>query len=358
MRSEKVGPLLHLVGRSSRRIFGLEPGERLRRQIGSEPSLLVADADAVLDDAAIRWLIENPGNVLASEGGKPLALVVDESEREQAAAVLAGAASSYAVHTAASVGERYIRKLRRKSAVLALSLREVEPRVAERALFAKVYKGVTDLVTKYVWPVPALVVTRAAAAAGIKPNAITFVGFLLMLLASWFFFVGNIAAGLAAGWAMTFLDTVDGKLARVTVTSSRLGNWLDHGTDIIHPPLWWICLAHGLAANDPDRTGVIIAACATILGCYVIGRVVEVSFHLLFGFNAFLFRRFDSAFRTIVARRNILLLIMMVGLLLGEATQAFVVCAAWSVISTLIQLARLGAAWSASRKSKLTPWIA
>lgn len=350
--------MLHLVGRSSRRIFGLEPSERLRRQLASEPSLLVADANAVLDDAAVRWLIENPGNVLASEGGKPLAVVVDEREREQAARALAGGPSTYEVHTAASVGERYIRKLRRKSAVLALSLEEVEPRDAERALFAKVYKGVTDLVTKYVWPAPALVVTRAAAASGIKPNAITFIGFVLMLAASWFFFVGDIGLGLAAGSAMTFLDTVDGKLARVTVTSSRLGNWLDHGTDIIHPPLWWICLAHGLAANDPERTGLVVIACATILGCYVIGRIVEVSFHLLFGFNAFLFRRFDSAFRTIVARRNILLLIMMIGVLLGRATEAFVACAAWSVISTLIQLARLAVAWLASRKAKLSPWIA
>ena len=350
--------MLHLVGRSGQRIFGLEPAERLRRQVASEAALLVADASAVLDDAAVRWLIENPGNVLASEGGKPLAVVVEDSEAAQAAAALAGGGAAYPVHNAASVGERYIRKLRRKSPVLALSLEETGSHEAERALFAKVYKGVTDLVTKYVWPAPALVVTRAAAAAGIRPNLITFVGFVLMLLASWLFFTGEIGGGLAAGWAMTFLDTVDGKLARVTVTSSKLGNWLDHGTDVIHPPLWWICLAYGLAAGDPARTGLIVAACATILACYVIGRAVEVAFQLLFGFNAYLFRRFDSAFRTIVARRNILLLIMMAGVLVGRPTEAFVACAAWSVVSALIQLGRLGVAWAASRKAKLSPWIA
>jgi phosphatidylglycerophosphate synthase len=43
--------------------------------------------------------------------------------------------------------------------------------------------------------------------------------------------------GLVLGRLMTFLDTVDGKLARVTVTSSRFGDVLDHGLDIIHPPL-------------------------------------------------------------------------------------------------------------------------
>ena len=343
--------MLHLVGRCDRRVFGLDPGERLRRQMRGEEALLVADARAVLDDAAVRWLLENTGNVLASPNGTPLAVVVESGSEE-------GALDRFPARTPDSIGDRYIRKLRRKSTLLALSLEEIPPREAERALFGKVYKGVTDLVTKFAWPAPAFLVTRAAAACGIQPNAITFVGFLLMLAASWLFFIGEISAGLAAAWGMTFLDTVDGKLARVTVTSSRLGNWLDHGTDIVHPPLWWICLAYGLAANDPGRVSAIILACAVILGCYLIGRIVEVSFHLLFGFNAFLFRPFDSAFRMIVARRNILLLIMMAGLLAGKATEAFIVCAGWSVVSTVIQVARIGAAWLQSRKSELEPWMA
>src|SRR3546814_2416912 len=48
--------------------------------------------------------------------------------------------------------------------------------------------------------------------------------------------VGGFWTGLAAAWIMTFLDTVDGKLARVTLASSRWGNAYDHGIDLIHPP--------------------------------------------------------------------------------------------------------------------------
>ena len=57
---------------------------------------------------------------------------------------------------------------------------------------------------------------------------------------------------------MTFLDTVDGKLARVTVTSSRVGHVLDHGVDLIHPPLWYIAWGLGLATfapGDPRAVG-------------------------------------------------------------------------------------------------------
>lgn len=224
----------------------------------------------------------------------------------------------------------------------------------EKRLFGNVYKGVTDVVTKYAWPWPAFHVTRAASRLGITPNMVTSVGLVLVFVAAWFFYRGELAAGLAAAWLMTFLDTVDGKLARVTVTSSAFGNLLDHGTDIIHPPIWWYCLAHGLAVLDPGQAGSIWPAFWIILGCYVIGRIVELAFHRVFGFNQYIWKRFDSSFRLIVSRRNIILLIMTVGLLADAATEAFLVCAGWSIVSTLIQAVRIGQAY-ASRP--ITSWL-
>jgi phosphatidylglycerophosphate synthase len=44
------------------------------------------------------------------------------------------------------------------------------------------------------------------------------------------------------------LDTVDGKLARVTVTSGRFGHCFDHIIDLIHPPVWYILWGRGLKA--------------------------------------------------------------------------------------------------------------
>src|SRR5215216_1385064 len=139
----------------------------------------------------------------------------------------------------------------------------------------------------------ALYVTRLAAQLHVTPNVVTALGLLLTIGAGWLFFDGAIGLGLIAAWAMTFLDTVDGKLARVTATSSRIGNWLDHGTDVIHPPLWWACLAHGLALNNPDGSDSIWIACAVILAAYVVARTIEASFHLAFGFNGYLLSAFD-----------------------------------------------------------------
>jgi phosphatidylglycerophosphate synthase len=306
----------------------------------------VAHASAVVDDAALSWLIENRGTIVGSASGMPLAVAVERGRLMDASAL----DGKIVVPT----GEQFVRKLRRRVEVAVHSVADEPVRAVEKRLFANVYKGVTDLVTKYAWPWPAFHVTRAASRLGITPNMVTSVGLAMVFVAAWFFYRGELAAGLAAAWLMTFLDTVDGKLARVTVTSSPFGNLLDHGTDIIHPPIWWYCVAHGLGVVDPGQAGMIWPAFWVILGCYVIGRIVEIAFHRVFGFNQYIWRSFDSRFRLIVSRRNIILLIMTVGLVVGATTEAFLVCAAWSIVSTIIQLVRIGQAY-ASRP--ITSWL-
>lgn len=339
--------MLHIVGECDKRIFGLRPAERLQRQLKSRDDVdVVAHASAVMDDATLSWLIENRGTIIGSVSGLPLAVSV-EPRRLIDASALEGT-------IVVPMGERFVRKLRRRVEIAAHSVADEPVRAVEKGLFDNVYKGVTDVVTKYAWPWPAFQVTRAASRLGITANMVTSVGLVLVFVAGWFFYEGALAAGLAAAWLMTFLDTVDGKLARATVTSSPFGNILDHGTDVIHPPVWWYCLAHGLAVLDPEKAASIWPPFWIILGCYVVGRVVEIAFHRVFGFNQYIWKRFDSSFRLIVSRRNIILLIMMVGLIVGAVAEAYVVCAVWSIVSTIIQVMRIGQAY-ASRP--ITSWL-
>ena len=86
----------------------------------------------------------------------------------------------------------------------------------------------------------------------------------------------------------------------------------------------------------------------------MVGRIVEIAFHRVFGFNQFIWERFDSRFRLIVSRRNIILLIMTIGLAAGATTQAFVVCAGWSIVSTIIQVVRIGQAYA---DRPITSWL-
>jgi phosphatidylglycerophosphate synthase len=310
----------------------------------------------VLSDDTVSWLASNPGIMLASEGGRPLAVAVTPDSVDQAKQAISGNDAGWESRSADAIGAVYVKKLRRTLVPLALDMQEQGKRAVERRLFASVYKGVTDIVTKYVWPEPAFWLTRGAAALRMSPNAVTIIGFVLTFVAGWQFYIGNLPEGLVAAWLMTLLDTVDGKLARVTVTSSWLGNQLDHGNDLIHPPLWWYCLARGIALDEPGHPW-IWPSFWIILGTYLIGRSLERGFKKQYGINPFMWRQFDSRFRMIVSRRNIILLIMTVGLVARMPAEAFALCAAWSILSIVVQAVRYAQASAYARREPIRAWL-
>lgn len=228
----------------------------------------------------------------------------------------------------------------------------------EQELFSSSYKGVTDLVTKWVWPAPARQATKVCARLGIRPNQVTGLSLVLAVLAGVAFWYGNFAAGLALGWFMTFLDTVDGKLARVTLTSSRFGDLLDHGLDLIHPPLWYIAWAVGLGVDSLPLA--LTPLVAVMLAGYIGGRLCEGVFEKWVApFPIFLWQPADSLNRLITARRNPNLLILTAALLAGRPDAGLVIVVAWHVLSTLFLLARLGMGWKVKReRGALEPWLA
>jgi phosphatidylglycerophosphate synthase len=134
---------------------------------------------------------------------------------------------------------------------------------------------------------------------------------------------------------MTFLDTVDGKLARVTLRSSPIGHWLDHGLDILHPPVWWGAWAIGIGAALTSPAALIA------IGGYVAGRLIEGAFMLACGFETHSWRRLDSFFRLITARRNPNLLLLTACTLAGAPALGFDAVAAWTIASIAFHTLRL-----------------
>ena len=65
--------------------------------------------------------------------------------------------------TSLELGSAYNSALRKREPPVLERLTPQTVRAVEKRLFQGSYKGVTDLVTKYVWPAPARVVTRWAA---------------------------------------------------------------------------------------------------------------------------------------------------------------------------------------------------
>ncbi|HEU4367980.1 MAG TPA: CDP-alcohol phosphatidyltransferase family protein [Methylomirabilota bacterium] len=349
------------------RLWGLTPRERLTRllhragvaQVGdtAEPapaggSVILMRGDYVYDDRVVIALVRTPNvllRVTGDDGPSIVAAHVPAALAPRARDVVSGSASpdlpGVAVkepESLASASQVQLRKLERPF------VRRARPELRcelEDRLFTGAYKGVTDLVTKWLWPVPARWATGLCVRWGLRPNHVTLFGLALVILAGVAFACGERGWGLAAAWLMTFLDTVDGKLARVTVTSSRFGHWLDHGVDLIHPPLWYIAWGSGLETFEPAVPGLLLAwvLWVTVAG-YVVGRLVEGAFQLLAPFSIFLWRRIDSYSRLITARRNPNLIWLTAGALLGRPDLGLVAVAAWTALSSVVLLVRLAMA--------------
>lgn len=329
------------------------------------PSCLMARADWVIDPALIGLLAQKTGTVLTTlVDGRPVPLAAHVAAADVTATARAIEASQpwpghlRLIEHDPAAPFLYLAILRKRLKPVVMPLTAESVPAAERATFAGAYKGVTDVVTKYVWPVPARHVTRWCAQAGLSPNAVTLASLVLVFAAMALFAQGQFLAGLAAAWVMTFLDTVDGKLARVTLTSTRLGNVFDHGIDMIHPPFWWLawhwgCVASGVPYPWPD------AVLAGTFAGYVVLRLQEGAFILRHGFQMHVWRRFDSLFRLVVARRNPNLIVLSASVLAGEPGWGLAMVALWTALSILVHMIQLAQGELARRQDgRLTSWLA
>jgi phosphatidylglycerophosphate synthase len=355
-----------VLGDSAIRLWGLTPAERLARQLRAErirvarddssalapnTTVLLLRGDCLYDVRVIRGLAKSREALLEVDiDGRtmPVAAHVGADRAAAAKEVLQGTAPGVGVAGIATVGLSDVAKgyeagLKKLDRPFVVPITEERLSALERLTFSGAYKGVTDLVTKFVWPAPAQRVTRWCANVGMTPNQVTGLSLVLVIVAGVLFARGQFGWGLLAGWIMTFLDTVDGKLARVTITSTKLGNVFDHGIDLVHPPLWYFAWGTGLGLAPPEIAGIPLVSLywAILLG-YVGGRLCEGAFQLFIArFSIFTWRPFDSWFRLIAARRNPNMIMLTASLALGRPDLGLLAVAVWTVASTLLLVARL-----------------
>jgi phosphatidylglycerophosphate synthase len=363
-----------IVGNSPSTLWSLTLADRLRRQFARQgitaevneadmhhaaSPVIVLRADAVIDQPLITTLIQTPDLILLEgKGGSGRTVAVHASPGQAVAAidVINGTVLPNATNLDARAPEQidagFWKALRKKETPYALRVTPGNTADVEWRMFMGTYKGATDLVTKHVWPIPAFHATRALAPMGITPNTVTLVAAVATVAAFFLFLNGQFAWGLVAAWLMTFLDTVDGKLARTTLTSSKWGDVFDHGIDLVHPPFWYAAWALGVAATfKPWPDGVFTWLMVLIIGGYILQRVMEGIAIKLLGLEIHIWRKIDTYFRQITARRNPNLILLTVFTLVGRPDWGLVAVAAWTVICLVLHGLQLVQAFTARRRS-------
>jgi phosphatidylglycerophosphate synthase len=364
------------------RLWGLSTRERVERvlrgsgaaapstdfaSLPDDGSVLLLRGDYLYDNRVLQALLEREGVVLAAEdaANTPVAAHVPRPLAELARDVLLGDAPPDSLPELArefpsTISSGYQARLRKVDAPFVYPVTNSNRRFLEGELFSGSYKGVTDLVTKWVWPRPARAATHFCVKHGLSPNHVTLASLVLVLLATFFFARGLYGPGLLAAWVMTFLDTVDGKLARVTVTSTTFGHLFDHAIDLLSPPIWYVVWGRALPSFTAGIPGLSVEVILWgVVGGYVIGRLVEGIFTQFLGrFGVFSWRPLDSFFRLITARRNPNLILLTLAAAVGRPDLGLVAVALWTVSTSLFLVWRLAlGGYLRLTSGPLHPWF-
>ena len=358
------------VGENPTPIWGMTNRERTRRisqaiaqECAGDDSLILANDDYVVDPLLLTYVQSQPPSIVVRDGVPILAKLKDPSQQGPIEAAMRGGS----IPTGTGIDRidvcealtLYNRKLRKRVHPTVMRLEPGTVKAIERDTYFGAYKGVTDILTKYLWPEWALVLTRIAAKLGMSPNMVTAIGFVNCIAATVLFWFGLYWVGMALALVFMVLDTVDGKLARCTITSSKTGSRFDHRIDQIHPPFWWLAWLHGLSAWGLALGEPLLAACVVALVAgYVVDRIIERRFIKRHGFHIHVWTKLDSDFRLIGARRNPNMAILFVAMLLRRPDIGIVAVAAWTLLSLAFHAVRSAQAGSRrARGEALASWL-
>jgi len=320
---------------------GVPLGLRLRRILAGVGAPVVAiDGSNVIDPRLVRFLGSVGHSCVASRGDgsrRAVALALDPSVIDaippDARDLRSVADALIASGLASPVDEQrfpaYIDKLRRHLPYWVHAVDSPQTRrQLERQMFWDNYKGSTDLLTRWVYPPLVWPLMQFCTRLKIHPNAVTVLSIVLAFAAVPLWSHGQWLAGFICAYIMSVLDSVDGKVARLTLTDSKIGNTLDHGLDQVHPPFWYFAWAFGLGAQS-DLSDPMFVSAVVFVAFYIADRLVLRVAKRRLGHALHSSTRLDEQVRSIIARRNITMSVMAIALLLGAGHAGFVLVTVW-----------------------------
>ena len=137
--------------------------------------------------------------------------------------------------------------------------------VAERRLYTTLGSAIDTKLDTVFHRRFSRLVSRVAVARGLTPNTVTVMSLVVGLVAAWCFWNASPAAavaGLALYAAAVILDHADGEIARLTLTESAIGEWLDLAADTVTHVA--VVLALGVTSQAVAGSGAAFGVIAAL----------------------------------------------------------------------------------------------
>jgi phosphatidylglycerophosphate synthase len=171
----------------------------------------------------------------------------------------------------------------------------------------------------------------------ITPNHVTLFTALLGFYIALLFFNGVLGWGVLLAYLIAILDGVDGKLARTTLQTSRLGE-VEHVFDFFVEQSWYLCLTLYFVSHTGQAVMGWIGG--MLMASDMFDKLLYMWGHTAFGKQLDELGSFERRFRLIGGRRNVYLWIFMVGFWSAHAAPAFIAASLWSLCTALVHSAR------------------
>jgi hypothetical protein len=199
-------------------------------------SFILLQGDGVYDERVIRQLIDSPADIQIYDEDNdrsPLAIKLTANripefhnyDKTLKDFVYDSSIEKKSVQSM----NAYMRFLRKTvTPVLRRITDQDDLRMIENDLFAKTYKGGLELVGTYGYRIPVRGLTKLCAKTGITPNQITAIATVCRFGAIPFLAIGWLGTGLLLAAVFIILDSLDGKLARLSWRLSAVADKVDH----------------------------------------------------------------------------------------------------------------------------------
>jgi phosphatidylglycerophosphate synthase len=215
-----------------------------------------------------------------------------------------------------------------------------ELRSLDHLLYHRTFKGVIDTIARHGYYHLVRWITRQLSRTTLSPNLFTALSILAIWAAVPCIALGQLGAGVLLAWVGVILDSVDGKLARLTLHLSEAMGVLEHLSATPGLGLWYLALGWHCSGGDLWGGTPLALATWALVGAFVLDKLVSTAFKQRHRRELFDYRPLDAAFHLIAARRNVSLLQLSVGVLLDQPHIALVSMAAWMVCTLLFHTGR------------------